>query len=170
MSQIVIYDTSSIMGDVSQLTTDNGVVLPTVGGNINIVGSQGIYTDGSVANTVTLEFETFELQTTDDTESTLFTTADLEGAPFIANTSILVQLLVTGTRDDYSDMVGGTLSVIARNAGAGAVIVQEFDQLMEGTTEIDWDTSGADVRLRVTGNIGETWNWKVQARYLIQNS
>jgi hypothetical protein len=170
MSQITIFDTSSIMGDVSQLIPDNGTnpVVPTAGGAITVTSTNGINTVGGL-NTININiddnvYSPDTVQTTDATVTTLFSIT------LNASEAVMISSLVTGAKADYSAAVGGSTGVIARRAAAGsAVLINQWTSKAEdsgtGTPTFAWDVSGNDVRLRVTGEMGITYNWQSGTRY-----
>lgn len=170
MSQLTMFDTSAIMGDVSQFTPDSGTspVVPTAGGNVTMTSTNGINTVGGV-NTLNINldanvYSVDTAQTTDATVTSLFSLA------LNADEAVMLSSIVVGAKADYSAAIGGSTGVIVRKDGANpAVLINQWVSKAEdsgtGTPTFVWDVSGDTVRLRVTGEAGITYNWRSATRY-----
>lgn len=99
----------------------------------------------------------FGAQTTDATVTTLTSVSIASGE------SVFMKAFIHATRSDHSETIGGEILYLARNSGSGAVEVgAPITNIIEdssGSPTFDADVSGNDVRIRVTGEAGKTWNW-----------
>lgn len=176
MSQLIIYDTASIVGDISKLTPDTGTdpVVPTAGGNVTIAGGNGLTTTGGL-NTLTIDIDAAvstsnTVQTADATATTLFSFT------LAASEAIAVRALVLGAKSDYSAVVGGIIMGIARRGAAGGAVLVTSSPLLTvedsgtGNPAFVFDVSGNDIRLRVTGEAGVTYNWSSNVQYLFETT
>jgi hypothetical protein len=171
MSQITIYDTSSIMGDVSQFTPNEGTspVVPTAGGNVDLIGDNGINTVGGT-NQVTFELDP-DVVSFLAGQTVGATTDDLFTYTLSANEAISIStILIAADESDYADNIGGGANVVAYRTGGGAVLQTKVIAVTKnpGTpagVNVDWVVSGNDVILRVTGAAGTTYNWRGKANY-----
>lgn len=171
MSQFIVFNPMGPSGGGPILTlTGNtgGAVSPTGAGNINVIGDTTtiniVGTPGT--NTLTASAagsQVDTVQTTDDADTALALVT-------IANNEVaIIQSRVIGA---YSSGVnrafGCQLTVTVRKQGAAAVaIIQTEEQTalvravgVPATVDATYDTLGAFVRIVVTGEIGQTINWK----------
>jgi hypothetical protein len=99
-------------------------------------------------------------QTTNNTTATLATIATSSG------TIVMVQVTVMAAKDDESKAVAWTLLGCFSNA-AGTLTQRGTTQVLGPTDATPgyvatFDTSGTDIRVRITGASGETVNWSVR--------
>jgi hypothetical protein len=99
-------------------------------------------------------------QTTNNTTATLATIATSSG------TTVMVQVTVMAAKDDESKAVAWTLLGCFSNA-AGTLTQRGTTQVLGPTDATPgyvatFDTSGTDIRVRITGASGETVNWSVR--------
>lgn len=77
--------------------------------------------------------------------------------------TVRIRAFVTGTQDDGSDRAGYEIvGTVYRNGGGATIQSQNTVQAHESNANWDavFDVSGNDIRIRVTGDTGETVNWR----------
>jgi hypothetical protein len=116
------------------------------------VGPSGGGTPRKFAQT---EAASGEVTTTDATTTTLCSIT------LAANTSYVIEAHVAGINTTTPDVGGEHITASVYRLGAGAVIQQQSPLI--NTLPITWtvnlDTSGNDIRVRVTGNAAATVKW-----------
>lgn len=145
MSQITIYDTSSISGDVSGLVPDSGTspVVPNGGGNITIAGGTNISTVGGL-NTLTINLDAAITLATSVT-SPLYTAA--AGTDVVLNMTDDAGVQAVNFTND-SDATVATMDSL------GALTINELDVdniNIDGNTIISTDANG-DITLTPNGS------------------
>lgn len=148
--------------DLLELTGDTGgVVHPDINGNINIIGGTGVTVDGDPGtNTLTININgTSEATvTTTDATPTL-----LAAIPVASNEAAEIEVSVIAPQSTYASAIGGKLTCIARNAGAGAIVVGApqgnliYDSA--GAPALTFVASGSNININVTGVAATTFNW-----------
>jgi hypothetical protein len=171
MSQFIVFNPtgSGGMGPVLTLTGNTGgAISPTVGGNINVVGDATTINIAGNAGTNTLTASVFGTQV--DTAQTTDGSTINCGTVTVANNEVVIaQSRIIGAYETATDeAIGCVLTATFRKQGAAAVaLVQAVEQTalaksvgVPGTVTATYDTSGAAVRIRVTGEAAHTINWK----------
>ena len=148
--------------DLLELTGDTGgVVHPDVNGNINIIGGTGVTVDGDPGTntlTVTINGVAQATVTTTDATPTL-----LYAVPVASNEAVEISINIIAPQSTYATAIGGRLTAIARNAGAGAIIVGApqgnliYDS--SGSPAVTFVASVGNVNINVTGVAATTYNW-----------
>lgn len=113
MSQIIIYDTSSIMGDVSGLIPDSGTspVLPNGSGYITVTGGLNINTVGS-ANTLTINLDNDVTLTNNDANAiSSFLQFDKSRSGIITSGDVLGTINFTGD-DGVTQIEGASIEAV----------------------------------------------------------
>lgn len=148
--------------DLLELTGDTGgVVHPDVNGNINILGGTGVTVAGNPGtNTLTININGISqatVQTTDATPTLLAAIA------IASNQAAEITVNVIAPQSTYATAIGGRLTAVARNAGAGAIIVgAPQGNLMYdsgGSPAVTFVASAGNVNINVTGVAATTYNW-----------
>lgn len=155
--------------DLLELTGDTGgIVHPDINGNINIIGQSGAITVTGNPGTHTLTIEVdgtsqVSVQTTDATPTLLTSVA------LAANESVTVSISIIAPQSTYASTIGGNLTVVARNSGAGATIVGNQGNLLydsAGAPAVTYMGSGTNVNIYVTGVAATTFNWLATLRVI----
>lgn len=155
--------------DLLELTGDlGGVVMPDINGNINIIGQSGVITVAGNPGTHTLTIEVdgtsqISVQTTDATPTLLTAVA------LAANESVTISISIIAPQSTYASTIGGNLTVVARNSGAGATIVGNQGNLLydsAGAPAVTYMGSGTNVNIYVTGVAATTFNWLATLRVI----
>lgn len=157
MSQIYKAGVAGTPSVPTQVTTDDGVAVP-VANNLNIVGDNGIITEGA-GDTVTVKFNEGSDTTVGATTVTLLTITPDDSA------TTTYQILIDGY-DAINDIgVGGQIVGTVRKSGGVVVVIPTPDKIKNGDAAIigaDYNlvASGADVLVQATGVAGLTISWK----------
>ena len=160
------------LGTVETLTGNSGgSINPDSNGGINILGdeSTGITVIGSSGtNTLTIQAvgpnDTYEVQTTDATTTTLFSQTLND------NSSLVIEGQIVAAKQDYSASLVGDFNGGARKQGAAAPVLVGTPTLnysedsTTGNPQIDIVVSGNDIELQVTGEAATTYNWEAFVR------
>lgn len=110
-------------------------------------------------NVILVRFQRGEVQTVGATTDTAFSFT------LNNNTTLTLQLIVSGFADN-NDSLGGYSTVTVKNVAGVSTIIDAGDLVINTDTSLDGsyfivDTSGADFRVRVTGVAARTINWSV---------
>lgn len=84
--------------------------------------------------------------------------------------SITLSGTITAAKDDHTDMVGGNFLICARRSSGGNVTligspVINVESSSAASFTCDVDVSTQTVRIRITGVVGETYNWTCSYTY-----
>jgi len=163
--------------DIWKLTTDTASTDPSSGTTMMEVNSttsvkfyRELQFDGVSAGYTGSEEHLVQaaVQTTDAVQSTLWSLT------LAANQAITVEARICAPNSTHGAMVGGNLLVCARRAGAGAALAQApVVNVLEdaaGAPTFTADVNGNDVRIRITGEAGTTYNWVGTIRYHLVNT
>lgn len=172
MSQAGRYDDGTINPDIETLTGDSGGAVGPTAGNIDIFSSTntpgaGLTVVGTPGSSL-LDVQLNELlvQTTDATQTTLWTITldDLSAIVFDA--------FIVGVTDDFSTVLNGRINGSGRRAGGGAAAqnaIVDYQHNSVGAPLIAVNASGNNIRIRVVGEAGTTYNWRANVRYMVQS-
>lgn len=165
------------LGTVNSVTTDSGTANP-VNGTITFTGANGLQTI-AVGGTVTYQFEPLtdytgsqrefrqaSVQTTDDTQTDLFT-VDIDEEQMLT-----IKGFINGFRDDYSECIGGDFVASFFRGTAGDVTVAgvpiiNINESSSGSPSftIEADIGTQTVNIKVTGEVAKTFNWTATFEY-----
>lgn len=149
-------------GPILTLQGDTGgLINPTAGGTINVLGGEGITVTGT-PGTHTLSIAitgatNATVQTTDATPTLLY------AVPVAANRAAEITVSVIAPQSTYATAIGGRITAVARNAGAGAIVVGApqgnliYDA--SGSPALTFVASAGNVNINVTGVAATTYNW-----------
>jgi hypothetical protein len=155
-------DGTGITGPILTLAGDTGGdVHPDVGGNIDVLGGQGITVTGT-PGTHTLSIAI--TGTTTATVQTINATPTLLTAIAIAsNKAAEITVSVISPQSTYATAIGGRITCIARNAGAGAIVVGApqgnliYDA--SGSPAMTFVAAAGNININVTGVAATVYNW-----------
>ena len=161
-------------GTVESLTGNSGgSVGPTIG-NINVVGDEStgitvVGTPGSSTLTISATggTDTYEVQTSDATPTTLFSHTLTD------DSAVTIEGQIITAKADYSSSGVGSFNGGARKPGAGASVlvgtpvISFSEDSGTGNPDIDIIVSGNDLILQVTGEVAITYNWEAFVRIQI---
>lgn len=109
----------------------------------------------------TADFQTVTTQTNDGAATAIF------AQPMAPSSSLNVSGFWMGTKDDFTESLGGDFSVVFLRGAAGnsAVVGNPLIGTSAtngvGNAELTVDVLANTALIAVKGNVGEVWNWKV---------
>lgn len=172
MSQIAMVASSgTIAPDIETLTADIGLpVGPDGAFNVNILTDDFLTTTGDTAtNTITISLDGNETSTgsTVGKVNTNLATITLGGTP----TVYTFEAEIAGFESTTPAGVGGKIICTARTDGASASIIGIQSKYIVteaalAVCDFNFQASGNDIIVQVTGTIGVTVNWRANVSYV----
>lgn len=171
---LIAEDAEGTPGYSSTVTTNGSALRVTVSGaSAETVDweTKILYVSDAAGSTIVNgnDFQTFDVQTTDATETTLYSVTLADDTIYKFTVDVIGRLDST-----IDNSVWGTLEFGARrNDGSDAVLIgtrlKTSDS--EGSHGYDFDVavSGTDVQVSVTGSGSETVNWSAGVKYLARS-
>lgn len=164
---VVIVDTNVFVVDATNNRIGVGTATPTA--TVDIVGTEGVKFRGLASGFTGSEYLQFQaaVQTTDATETTI--------ASVLCNEEEMVgiQGIINGISSDFDEAITATfLAAARRDTGGNIVLVgtPSFqlveDSMGDPSVNIDVDTGTQTIRVRVTGEVGITYNWVTTYQYM----
>ncbi len=171
MSQAGILNVAGGSAVVLNLTGDTGGAVGPTANNINIVGGSGITVAGNPGtSTLTINSLGTEatVQTTDATPTVIFTQT------LAASEAAFMEVKIIAAQDDYTSAIGGGFTSTIRRAGAGGAVCSggPHGSILEDTAgmpDVNFNPSGNDIEVVVTGVAGTTYNWRAFIRVTFDN-
>ncbi len=171
MSQSGILNVSGGIAVVLTLTGDSGGAVGPTANNINVLGGVGIDvvgTPGTSTLTINALGTEATVQTIDATPTVIFTQT------LNASEAAFMYVRVIAAQDDYTSAIGGTFSSTIRRAAAGGAVCAggPHGNILEDTAgmpDVDFNATGNDIQVLVTGVAGTTYNWRAFIRITFDN-
>lgn len=150
------------------LTGDTGGPISPSANNINIVGGPGVSVSGNNGtHTLTVNISgtvTATVQTTNATPTLLY------AVPVASNQAVEISLSVIAPQNTYATAIGGRLTAVGRNAGAGAIVVgaPQGNLIYDsgGSPAVTFVASAGNIDINVTGVAATTYNWSAVIQLL----
>jgi len=171
MSQSGILNVAGGTAVVLFLTGDTGGAVGPTANNINIVGGSGITVAGT-PGTSTLTINSLGTEatvtTTDATPTVIFTQT------LAASEAAYMEVRIIAAEADYSSAIGGGFSSTIRRAAAGGAACAggPHGNILEDTAgmpDVDFNATGNDIQVLVTGVAATTYNWRAFVRVTFDN-
>lgn len=171
MSQAGLLNIAGGTAVVLFLTGDSGGAVGPTANNINVVGGVGIDvvgTPGTSTLTINALGTEATVQTTDAVATVIFTQT------LAASEAALMEVRVIAAQSDYTSAIGGTFSSVVRRAAAGGAVCAggPHGNILEDTAgmpDVDFNATGNDIEVLVTGVGGTTYNWRAFIRVTFDN-
>lgn len=159
------------MSGILTLTGNTGgAVGPNGGGNINVVGDDGIQVTGSPgSNTLTISLANSgvaTITTNDASETTFISVMVPEGQ------TVLITANIAATESTGNDSIGGTIALTAFHITGGDIAIVGVPTINMNTTSSAnitgiVDTGTEEAIIAVTGVAAQTWNWSATYQYIL---